>query len=262
MATYRRSANMTFLLVLYLALVVCVIYAQIPKDHVSDAFDELDDTLNLHFFNALDGEPIPNAKVIIGDFGEFATDYTGKAAFPIPEDGVYQVTFSKRGFIKSTFNIEIMVGSLFFNRFSVSPELPLGTVRIVLDWGKNPSDLDAHFKKKNSYHISYHNMRVSDDGEAQLDRDDTSSFGPETITAKQIDQNAVYNYIVHNYTDRNNKNSDTLSKSRASVKVYGGDNELLNVFQIPQDTPGTFWHVFKIVNSELLPVNEVYTNMN
>ena len=152
-----------------------------------------------------------------------------------------------------------MAGTLFFNRFSVSPSLPLGSVRIVLDWGEKPRDLDAHLIKQNGYHISYRNKKISADGIAQLDRDDTDGFGPETITTSELDQNSIYYYFVHNYSNKNIASSTALSNSRAGVKVYGGDNQLLEVFQAPLKQMGNYWHVFKIVNDKLVPVMEINT---
>ena len=145
-----------------------------------------------------------------------------------------------------------MAGTLFFNRFSVSPKLPLGSVRIVLDWGENPKDLDAHFVKEGGYHISYRNMKVSADGIAKLDRDDIDSYGPETITAKKINRSAKYYFYVHDFTNKSDYLNRGLSKSKASVKVYVGDNELLHIFKVPNDLAGNEWRVFEIKNGQII----------
>jgi len=238
-------------------LISMAAYGQIDTTPADDAFRELEEQeLTLRFFNALDGEPIPGGEVEIGNVGSFTIDREGRAFFPIPTDSIYKVTFSKAGFITSSFDIEIMAGSLFFNRFSVSPQLPLGSIRVVLDWGEEPKDLDAHLLKQDGYHISYRNMKSSQDGVARLDRDDTSSFGPETITANQVDANVTYHYFVHDYSNRSNASSQTLSKSKATVKVYG-ESRLLNVFKVPQYESGIYWHVFSIRNGEQVPVGDV-----
>ncbi|MCU0645044.1 MAG: hypothetical protein MUC94_12380 [bacterium] len=227
------------------------------KERMQDVFDELDfEKLALRFFNALDGKPIPDATVVIEQIGTFQSDVKGRISFPIPEnDGFYNVNFSKKGFINSNFKIEIQAGSLFFNRFSVSPSIPIGTLRVVLDWGETPKDLDAHFVKKDDYHISYRNMKVSADGVAMLDRDDVTSYGPETITANRIDESAIYYYYIHDYTNRNNPSNTSLSNSKACVKVFGGNNQLLEVFQVPLNQSGNHWPVFKIENGSLNSLN-------
>lgn len=99
-------------------------------------------------------------------------------------------------------------------------------------------------------------MKVSDDGEARLDRDDTDSWGPETITIRQIETEGHYEFWVHDYTNRNDENSRKLSKSKATVKVYG-NNQLLEIFSIPTDGRGNKWHVFTIDHGKIVPTNYI-----
>lgn len=232
-------------------------WAQIPQTDMDDAFDELGGVLNLHFFNALDGKPIPGGAVIITNIGEFETDAEGKIGFGIPpEDTLYKVFFKKEGFIDSEFYIEIMAGTIFFNRFSISPKLAFGALRVVLDWDANPGDLDANLIKKNRYHISYHQMRISDDRVSRLDRDDMNGFGPETITTTKIDDDAEYLYYVHDYTDRNRPDNPALAKSKATVKIYGNDR-LMYVLKVPNNTRGNYWQVFKIIRGEIVILNTI-----
>ena len=254
----HQKIGTLFLVTLFVASLTTVTITQPEKQSPEDVFRELETgELAFYFLNALDGGPLTEADVTIAGTGSFKTDFSGKVTFPIPPDGYYRVTFSKHGFVASTFKIEVMSGTLFFNRFSISPEMPLGMVRIVLDWGEKPRDLDAHLVKKDGYHISYRRKIVSQDGVAQLDRDDTDSFGPETITAKRIDADGEYEYFIHDYTHKKKKHSRALSGSKASVKVFGEKNRLLEVFQIPRNRVGTHWHVFSVKNGEVIRVNEI-----
>lgn len=127
------------------------------RDRIKDTFQELEsNSLTLGFNDALTGKPIPDAEVVISKLGQFKTDYDGRAVFEIPEqDGIYGVKFTHPKYITSDFEIEIMAGMVPFNRFSVSPLLPIGSLRVILDWSDRPLDLDAHLVKKNDYHISY-----------------------------------------------------------------------------------------------------------
>ncbi len=228
----------------------------VPRDKISDVFSELDtDQLSLRFLDALTGEGISDGKVLIEGIGSFQTDFEGKLMFDIPPDSYYNVKFQRQGYIQSEFKIEVMAGTLFFNRFSISPKVPLGTLRVVLDWDKKPKDLDAHLEKRGDYHISYRNTTVSADGVAKLDRDDTNGYGPETITANAVDPGAVYYYFVHDYTNKGRDNCKKLSKSKASVKVYGGDNRLLHVFDVPRKQIGNHWFVFAIENGKISSQN-------
>jgi len=231
---------------------------QKARDKMADSMKEAEfNVLTLRFSHAVTGKPIESAEVSIQNIGEYVTDFEGKVEFPAPEeDGFYGVQFEKEDFITSVFKIEIMAQTLFFNRFSVSPHLPLGSVRIVLDWDETPRDLDAHLVKQEAYHISYRNKKVSDDGLARLDRDDTDGHGPETITANEVDARASYVYFVHNYSNRNDKNSPFLSESKACVKLYGDGDRLLHVYQVPRNHTGRVWPVFRIKDGKIEAVNE------
>lgn len=149
-----------------------------------------------------------------------------------------------------------MAGTIFFNRFSISPTIDPKFIRVVVDWDQTPRDLDAHLVKKDDYHISFRTKQTSSDGNAMLDRDATNGFGPETITAKEISKQSIYEYYIHDYSNQGKESSRGLSKSKSSVKVYG-DGKLLKVFYIPKDVEGTYWDVFKIIDGKIVEVNEL-----
>jgi hypothetical protein len=222
-----------------------------------DVFEELDrKNLTLRFFDALNGRQIPGATVTI-DSTEYSTDEEGKAVFPAPdEDGLYPVSFRAPKYVPVDFKIEVMAGTLFFNRFSVSPLLDVKFLRVVVDWDASPPDLDAHFIKQGSFHLSYRNMRTAEDGSGQLDHDAINGYGPETITLKDVSPSAGYSYFIHNYSDGNNASTRNLSRSKATVKVFG-DGRLLNVFEVPRNATGNYWQVFKISNGGIVEINKV-----
>ncbi len=250
--------KMIFLFLILLIPSIIFSQEQEVKSKSSDALTEMEENkLTLRFFNALNGSPIEGGKVMIGKSGNYETDFDGRVFFDINEDGKFNVTFTHRDYITSKFEIEIMANTLFFNRFSVSPKMPVGTLRVVLDWSDKPNDLDSHLEKQGEYHISYRNTTETSDGIAKLDHDATSGYGPETITVKIIDPNAVYDYYVYDFSNRRNKQSSSLSASKASVKIYGGDNELLQVFKIPENAEGDTWKVFKLRSGRIDIVNVV-----
>lgn len=251
---------MKYIFVLLL-IAASLVYAQEnkQKSKAEDALREMEeDKLTLHFINALTGSPIEGARIEIANIGTFQTDYKGRVFFEAPEsDGTFPVKFSLEDYASATFDIEINLRTLFYNRFSVSPVLPVGSIRVVVDWSDTPRDLDAHFVKAGGYHISYRDMHSAEDGSARLDRDDTDGWGPETITANVIDPTKEYTFYVHDYSNRNNSSSDKLSKSKASVKVYGNQNELLHIYKVPENLSGTTWVLFKLVNGKLTTVNTI-----
>lgn len=226
------------------------------RDQLDDASAEEEGKLTLRFFNAETGEPVPDATIIIQDFETFTTDMEGKIRFDRQEDSVYPFQFEKEGFISENNKFEIIAGTLFWNRFTVSPVIEMGSIRIVLDWDKKPADLDAHFVKEGDYHISYRDKKATEDGKARLDRDDRDGFGPETITVKDIDEKAEYTFYVKDYSNKGSKNSKQLSKSKAMVKIYG-EGKLLNIWQLNEKQKGNAWVVFNIQNGKIVPTDEV-----
>jgi uncharacterized protein YfaP (DUF2135 family) len=88
-------------------------------------------------------------------------------------------------------------------------------------------------------------MSAADDGAAQLDRDDTDGYGPETITVKEVRRDARYVCFVHDYSNRGRTDATELGASKATIKVYG-QGKLMNVFEVPRGRPGTRWEVFTI----------------
>jgi len=226
------------------------------RDELEDADAEKEGFFTLRFFNAETGEPVTGATIAIQDFQTLTTDDIGKVKFEKQPDGVYPFTFEKEGFIPENNKFEIVAGTIFRNRFTVSPVISMGAIRIVLDWDKKPDDLDAHLVKEGDYHISYREKISSNDGKAVLDRDDRDGFGPETITVKDIDEKAEYNYFVKDYSNKDSKNSKALSKSNAMVKIYG-EGKLLNIWQLSEKQKGNAWVVFAIQNGKLVPTDEV-----
>ena len=233
-------------------------FAQIDKmrEQLDDADAEELGMLTLRFFNAENGEPVSDASINIQDFQALTTDLEGKIRFAKQPDGIYPFAFEKEGFIPESNKFEVVAQTIFRNRFTVSPVLSVGAIRIVLDWDKKPEDLDAHFVKEGDYHISYREKLSSADGKAVLDRDDRDGFGPETITVKDIDEIAEYNYYVKDFTNQKSKNSKALSKSNAMVKLYG-EGKLLNIWQLSEKQKGNAWMVFSIQNGKLVPTDEV-----
>jgi len=235
------------LILLLFASIFVAFSAFSQVDKMKDILDDEMDSENftVRFYNALDGQPIIGGTVGIENIGEFTTDQEGKVKFPHKDDQVLLMTFTADGYISTDVKTEIVAGTIFYNRISISPEMALENVRIILDWGRNPDDLDAHLTKDKKYHISYRNLKVSDDGEARLDRDDRDGWGPETITIRETETDAHYEFWVHDFSNQSKDNSKKLSKSKAVIKIYA-NNELQYQVSVPEEGRGNSWHVFTI----------------
>jgi uncharacterized protein YfaP (DUF2135 family) len=243
-----------------LILLSSLLFARPPRGNAEDNFAELEDKFVLHFHNAVSGDPIAGATIIF-EGTKKKTKSNGTVQFDFPfdlEDGedTRSVRFIKNGFTKSDFDIPFQVGSLWFNRFSVSPQLSLKKLRIVLDWGDDPRDLDAHLIQENQYHISYRN-KTSIVGQAELDRDDLDGHGPETITLHNIDPSATYKYFVHDYSNNGSNSSTKLSNSGARIHIYSSSGREKTLY-VPKEKIGNEWSVFRIQNGEIIPEQLIY----
>lgn len=223
------------------------------KNVMEDVFEEIDNNnYTLRFFDALTGEPIVGASVMIENVGAFESDEQGRVRFPKQPDGMMKGLFKKDGYIPAVLSIDVAAQTIFRNRFYLSPILDIDQFRVVLSWDEKPGDLDAHFVKDGSYHISYRNTRVLNDGTGQLDIDDVDGFGPETITVSQLSSESTYTFFVNNYSAEVNASAPDLSTSRATVSVFG-NNRLLNVFYIPGNLEGKNWNVFRVIQGQVVP---------
>jgi tetratricopeptide (TPR) repeat protein len=126
--------------------------------------------------------------------------------------------------------------------YALSPVMHnLDGMRIVLTWGAAPYDLDSHLAYAGN-HV-YFDQKHGDD--ANLDVDDTDSYGPETVTLERKHFGTSYVYAVHDYSDRENPASDALARSGAKVFVYVGES-LVRTYDVPKHEAGNLWTVFRL----------------
>jgi len=127
----------------------------------------------------------------------------------------------------------------------LSPLLGSGQYRIVLNWGEQPRDLDSHlWYRKN--HLFYGEKKGL---HAELDRDDTDGYGPETTTIHKLIPGVTYVYAIYDFSNKD-RSSKELSLSDARVYIYSGaSNKPVKKFGIPKKKRGNMWLVFKISGS-------------
>ncbi len=243
-------------------------------------------TIRLNLIDALDGYNIDEAKVIIrpginnrdGMISQQfnLSDYGGYDPYYDPYDdgysdygygekyydvrlnpGNYTAEVKAPGYTSTYFTISTISDGWEYHS-SVVPQVQGDEVRVVLSWGANPRDLDSHLFFPDDQHIAYYNHQV---GSSSLDRDDTDSYGPETITISNLN-NGIYKYYVCDFTNaiNNNYNSVEMSRSFAKVDVYN-KNGLAGSFNVPTNKEGVIWHVFNIANGNILPVQRYYNNI-
>jgi len=126
--------------------------------------------------------------------------------------------------------------------YAISPVMAnLDGMRIVLNWGSDPRDLDSHLQFPNN-HVYFMQKNGAD---TLLDVDAQNGYGPETITINRKHDGERYVYAVHDYINRMNINSDRLSNSGAKVFVYVGQT-LIRTYYVPVNKKGNLWSVFEV----------------
>src|SRR5699024_6779854 len=224
--------------------------------------------------DALTGEGVPNVEISVvkeknNSSGEvldtITTDDAGYYSVELP-GGNYTLLLSAEGYVSTTKNIVVIGDSEKPNQnATITPELEEEEMRIVLTWGEEPSDLDSHLTGPKvdggRFHIYWSNKVYKDaETEVNLDKDDVSSYGPETITVINQVADGTYKYNVFNYSGRyiSEDNKMDLANSSAKVEVYKGEN-LIQTYNVPTNIEGNMWKVFEIVDGEIKTINKVET---
>ena len=236
---------------------------------------EQEGTIGGNIVNSVTGGIVADVRIIVregwnnveGDIvTEFTTNSNGDYEVTLPL-GNYTVSIIKEGFVNTHINVVVTTAININYQGSIVPEggseIPSGDLRVVLTWGATPSDLDSHLIGPDGnggrFHVYY--LNKTHDGsieKADLDLDDTDSYGPETTTIYNMEDEGIYSFYVHDYTNQSSTDSTMMSLSGAQVKVYVG-NEIIATYNIPANTVGTLWHVFDFdaAQGRIIPVNQL-----
>jgi hypothetical protein len=221
--------------------------------------------------------PIAGAQVQVGSQSA-TTDTMGVATFSGLPEGIAGITASAAGYITGAPVQRTLVCGA--NQATVSLSASGGDtgvrpdqIRIVLTWGEDPRDLDSHLTGptaaggESRFHVYYANRSPA--GEvAELDLDDVTSFGPETITispssGSSLLRPGIYRYSVHHYSG-----SGTIYSSGTNVNLIMGTG-MVRSYSPPSTCQwqgsSDVWTVFELTvdasgNATVLPINECYTS--
>jgi hypothetical protein len=218
--------------------------------------------------DALTGRGVPYAELALynaerGSTDTFSSDSQGDFEFALPA-GYYSADVSAAGYTDSTGMLSAFGGQSLYNQnLTLTPYLSEGEVRAVLTWGQYPLDLDSHLigPRANGYsfHIYFENKTEIEGGTrmADLDLDDTDSYGPET-TSIYVETPGMYSFVVHDYTNGGVSYSTALANSGAMVRVYVGGSQIRE-FSVPPGLIGDTWYVFDLVDGQLrMPEADTY----
>ena len=214
--------------------------------------------------NAVDGTGIANTVVSIEGSSGLTDDDGNYALYFIFESGQYNVDAVNDDYCPFDGLFQIPEGynqNTYIYNMSMSPFPDPGEIRMVLNWGEEPSDLDSHLKtpeiEGQTHHISYSNKGSSEQAPyAKLDIDDTSGFGPETFTIKQT-FDGTYVYYIYQYSS-----GGSLATSNATIKIYNTPECDGETIFVPNTGEGRFWYVCDIdgESGEITLVNQIQSS--
>jgi len=211
--------------------------------------------------DATNNHVVPNAHIcLILNGAEAActgTNVEGRYRFTHLPAGAQTIRVRANGYIIHEERINLLDNQTITANFILSPTLSESGWRIVLSWGENPYDLDSHLWVPT--HSGYSHIYFSGKGNcgdspwACLDIDDTTSYGPETITISRM-QSGVYVYALQWYAG-----SGTWAGSNAVVRIYNSGG-LVREFHVPNDTTHTaksWWYIFDLNNGQITVHNTI-----
>lgn len=223
--------------------------------------------VNVRVYDALLGQlgPIANAVVTLGT-QTATTNSSGVASFSNATSGAASLAIAASNYTSATQSASLSCSEENTVAVALSPAngtvggLTSGQFRVVTTWGEQPYDLDSHMTGPSStsgsrWHVYYGDQTSGD--MCGLDVDDTSSFGPETITCPLTNTTGtslrpgIYRYSVHHYSG-----SGTIGTSNANVRLqfedgtvynytppstgnYAGSRDVWTVFELTVNTNGS-----------------------
>lgn len=194
--------------------------------------------------------------------GTAVSDASGNYAGNVTEPGLYEATAEKEGYTTLSQEVYVSQDQTGYMDFVLSQELAAGEARVVLEWGADPDDLDlycsgetdngegvfVYFSEKSA--LNNNGITIAD-----LDVDDTSSYGPETVTL--YDLNGTYHFFVNNFSARK-----MISGSEAKLTVYlpGHSPRVLTLDDGAISEDDEIWDVFTLDHGEIRISDSVNIN--
>jgi hypothetical protein len=203
--------------------------------------------------NAANANPIVGAMIsVVGTNLSTTTGTGGVYTINNAPVGAQTLNALAEGFSSSQVQINVIDAQTITQNISLSPTLPPGEIRITLNWTKDgsgfPRDLDAHLlgprENNTCFHVFYGNPgNLTADPFARLEVDNINVSGApptETIRISKLIP-GTYRFYVNDFRG---EYPDGLSRSRATVQVFGSSGQL-GSFTVPNGS-GSNWTVFEI----------------
>ncbi len=221
--------------------------------------------------NAISNEGLSDVEVKLYPSGKiFYTSDDGSYVFSSIPPGDYQIIATKYNFFQNqSVNVHLFAESALSDvNVSLSPIITnTGETRIVLTWGTDPCDIDAHLWTPDingsEYHI-YTELAGGYWGDSEnppyaaLDVDDLDGLGPETVTISKL-SSGYYLYSVFNFRKYIEATDTDINYSNAKVEVYNLNGKYAEFNISDANGSGLWWNVFWINGNtgEITPINTI-----
>ena len=237
-------------------------------------------TANVSVFDSVRGSsmPIANASVTLGH-QTVQTNDQGVASFAGLPASLFAINAVAPSYVSASQTAALSCAAPNNLAIALSPSsqsaggLGAGQFRAILTWGENPRDLDSHLTgpvdaSDARWHVYYGNKQAGD--MCGLDVDDTTSFGPETMTCPRTNDTSttlrpgVYRYSIHHYSGTSNIG---VSGANVRLEFAGGQSYTFTPPTGAYVSSGDVWTVFEVTVgangiTSVAPVNSIMNNIS
>jgi uncharacterized protein YfaP (DUF2135 family) len=226
--------------------------------------------------DASSGAAIAGAKVtLVGSSTPVLSSADGRFTIVGVPPGHQMIETTATSFVTDSRTVDVVAGPNPELSIALTPVRTLNEVTLVLTWGAQPRDLDGHLSGPapggGRFHLYWADRASPPVAYASQDVDDTTAFGPETITIRRDPATGKfvpgeYRYWIYNYSHGNSSSSATYAGSDARVAVNQGTHQLAE-YQVsgasgPQSRD--IWFAVRVTidadgNVTLTPVQQLQT---
>lgn len=175
------------------------------------------------------------------------TDSTGQFTLTGVPAGNQTLTFTLTGFTLYNMTVTVVAGqTLDLGEVPAVTPISGNERRFVLTWGATPEDLDLYGVTPAGDVAFYGNQNPLGDHSIFLDVDDTTSFGPETLTINGY-QTGTYHLLVNDFSNGfgdpagvDTGSPSQLGTSSAVVQEYTAAG-LVNTYPVPNCGGTDYW---------------------
>lgn len=171
------------------------------------------------------------------------TDASGNFSLPIKLNGQAAVTAIAGGRLTNTVRNNASGTNIDWTECLTLSQTGAG-ITMKLTWGALPSDLDSHLMTPSGDLVYFSNEgSLTAAPFANLDVDDTDSYGPEIVTITKL-MVGTYKYAVHNFSGYAD-GAIGPSGARVEVNIPGRPVELITPPATGESSETEYWNLFE-----------------